>query len=264
MEVRFFEFLPNYQITKLANGKINNSDVTAYYSTVTGLYQSMPNQAYTYEINNSDIKTYMESLKDIDKSTLIQKMPPVTADTNELLLENEIIFDSIIVEINLNDGFNHEESEISQYLIDNLTKDNIVVTNLQDDNFVNSLKEKTDIYTEEATNVNLDRISFFQEKEQNLFKILKAIKTTRKIEEIQSHEIKEYYPVDDNNEVINEIANKVSFELFKEVNENFIVKFQTPNNIPSDKYLEHLCNLSLNKFFEKVKKTSVDYKYVQD
>ncbi|CBW54371.1 DNA polymerase III alpha subunit [Mycoplasma mycoides subsp. capri LC str. 95010] len=163
----------------------------------------------------------------------------------------------------LNDGFNHYDYEIKEYILE-LVNNNVVVVGLINDldfksYLINKLND--DFYDVKELNLYFNQISYLDINDQKTYSILNAIKTNKTIEQIQN--INNYfypdidyliknYSLENIKKVINEINSKVDFNLF-DSNEKHLVKYKNINNLSSYEYLRQVCLLSLKKYQQKIK-----------
>ncbi|MDP4040693.1 DNA polymerase III subunit alpha [Mycoplasma mycoides] len=163
----------------------------------------------------------------------------------------------------LNDGFNHYDYEIKEYILE-LVNNNVVVVGLINDldfksYLINKLND--DFYDVKELNLYFNQISYLDINEQKTYSILNAIKTNKTIEQIQN--INNYfypdidyliknYSLENIKKVISEINLKVDFNLF-DSNEKHLVKYKNINNLSSFEYLRQVCLLSLKKYQQKIK-----------
>ncbi|AHI52823.1 hypothetical protein [Spiroplasma culicicola] len=95
-EYKFLEFLPFYQITKLSNGKSNNSDLTAYYSIYFGIYKVLPNRILTYKLDNDELMEFYSSDRINWNTSSLESMQAPTFENGELILrDKDIIWDYV-------------------------------------------------------------------------------------------------------------------------------------------------------------------------
>ncbi|EXU60616.1 DNA polymerase III subunit alpha [Mycoplasma mycoides] len=163
----------------------------------------------------------------------------------------------------LNDGFNHYDYEIKEYILE-LVNNNVVVVGLINDldfktHLINKLNN--DFYDVKELNLYFNQISYLDINDQKTFNILNAIKTNKTIDQIQN--INNYfypdndyliknYSLENIKKVISEINLKVDFNLF-DSNEKHLVKYKNINNLSSFEYLRQVCLLSLKKYQQKIK-----------
>ncbi|QVJ95239.1 DNA polymerase III subunit alpha [Mycoplasma mycoides] len=163
----------------------------------------------------------------------------------------------------LNDGFNHYDYEIKEYILE-LVNNNVVVVGLISDldfktHLINKLNN--DFYDVKELNLYFNQISYLDINDQKTYNILNAIKTNKTIDQIQN--INNYfypdidyliknYSLENIKKVINEINIKVDFNLF-DSNEKHLVKYKNINNLSSFEYLRQVCLLSLKKYQQKIK-----------
>ncbi|QVK02565.1 DNA polymerase III subunit alpha [Mycoplasma mycoides] len=163
----------------------------------------------------------------------------------------------------LNDGFNHYDYEIKEYILE-LVNNNVVVIGLINDldfksYLINKLND--DFYDVKELNLYFNQISYLDINDQKTYNILNAIKTNKTIDQIQN--INNYfypdidyliknYSLENIKKVINEINLKVDFNLF-DSNQKHLVKYKNINNLSSYEYLRQVCLLSLKKYQQKIK-----------
>ncbi|QVJ96064.1 DNA polymerase III subunit alpha [Mycoplasma mycoides] len=163
----------------------------------------------------------------------------------------------------LNDGFNHYDYEIKEYILE-LVNNNVVVVGLINDldfksYLINKLND--DFYDVKELNLYFNQISYLNINDQKTYSILNAIKTNKTIDQIQN--INNYfypdidyliknYSLENIKKVISEINLKVDFNLF-DSNEKHLVKYKNINNLSSFEYLRQVCLLSLKKYQQKIK-----------
>ncbi|WP_434343841.1 DNA polymerase III subunit alpha [Mycoplasma sp. 06067-C1-B144P-99-0482-3] len=163
----------------------------------------------------------------------------------------------------LNDGFNHYDYEIKEYILE-LVNNNVVVIGLISDldfktHLINKLNN--DFYDVKELNLYFNQISYLDINDQKTFNILNAVKTNKTIKQIQN--INNYfypdndyllknYSLENIKKVINEINLKVDFNLF-DSNKKHLVKYKNINNLSSFEYLRQICLLSLKKYQQKIK-----------
>lgn len=163
----------------------------------------------------------------------------------------------------LNDGFNHYDYEIKEYILE-LVDNNVVVIGLISDldfktHLINKLNN--DFYDVKELNLYFNQISYLDINDQKTYNILNAIKTNKTIDQIQN--INNYfypnndyliknYSLENIKTVISEINSKVDFNLF-DSNEKHLVKYKNINNLSSFEYLRQICLLSLKKYQQKIK-----------
>ncbi|UZK64547.1 DNA polymerase III subunit alpha [Mycoplasma mycoides subsp. capri] len=163
----------------------------------------------------------------------------------------------------LNDGFNHYDYEIKEYILE-LVNNNVVVIGLISDlDFKTDLINKlnNDFYDVKELNLYFNQISYLDINDQKTFNILNAIKTNKTIDQIQNTNNYFYpdidyliknYSLENIKKVISEINLKVDFNLF-DSNEKHLVKYKNINNLSSFEYLRQVCLLSLKKYQQKIK-----------
>ncbi|SRX64394.1 DNA polymerase III subunit alpha [Mycoplasma mycoides subsp. capri] len=163
----------------------------------------------------------------------------------------------------LNDGFNHYDYEIKEYILE-LVNNNVVVVGLINDlDFKSYLINKlnNDFYDVKELNLYFNQISYLDINDQKTYNILNAIKTNKTINQIQN--INNYfypdidyliknYSLENIKKVISEINSKVDFNLF-DSNQKHLVKYKNINNLSSYEYLRQVCLLSLKKYQQKIK-----------
>ncbi|QVK05758.1 DNA polymerase III subunit alpha [Mycoplasma mycoides] len=163
----------------------------------------------------------------------------------------------------LNDGFNHYDYEIKEYILE-LVNNNVVVIGLINDldfksYLINKLND--DFYDVKELNLYFNQISYLDINDQKTYNILNAIKTNKTIDQIQN--INNYfypdidyliknYSLENIKKVISEINSKVDFNLF-DSNQKHLVKYKNINNLSSYEYLRQVCLLSLKKYQQKIK-----------
>ncbi|QVK08271.1 DNA polymerase III subunit alpha [Mycoplasma mycoides] len=163
----------------------------------------------------------------------------------------------------LNDGFNHYDYEIKEYILE-LVNNNVVVIGLINDldfksYLINKLND--DFYDVKELNLYFNQISYLDINDQKTYNILNAIKTNKTIDQIQN--INNYfypdidyliknYSLENIKKVISEINSKVDFNLF-DSNQKHLVKYKNINNLSSYEYLRQVCLLSLKKYKQKIK-----------
>ncbi|QVK01723.1 DNA polymerase III subunit alpha [Mycoplasma mycoides subsp. capri] len=163
----------------------------------------------------------------------------------------------------LNDGSNHYDYEIKEYILE-LVNNNVVVIGLVSDldfksYLINKLND--DFYDVKELNLYFNQISYLDINEQKTYNILNAIKINKTIDQIQN--INNYfypdidyliknYSLENIKKVISEINTKVDFNLF-DSNEKHLVKYKNINNLSSYEYLRQVCLLSLKKYQQKIK-----------
>ncbi|ADK69187.1 DNA polymerase III subunit alpha [Mycoplasma mycoides subsp. mycoides] len=163
----------------------------------------------------------------------------------------------------LNDGFNHYDYEIKEYILE-LVNNNVVVIGLISDlDFKTHLIDKLndDFYDVKELNLYFNQISYLDINDQKTYNILNAIKTNKTIDQIQNTNNYFYpdndyliknYSLENIKKVINEINFKVDFNLF-DSNKKHLVKYKNINNLSSFEYLRQVCLLSLKKYQQKIK-----------
>ncbi|QQY77981.1 DNA polymerase III subunit alpha [Mycoplasma mycoides subsp. capri] len=163
----------------------------------------------------------------------------------------------------LNDGFNHYDYEIKEYILE-LVNNNVVVIGLISDlDFKTDLINKlnNDFYDVKELNLYFNQISYLDINDQKTYNILNAIKTNKTIDQIQNTNNHFYpdidyltknYSLENIKKVISEINIKVDFNLF-DSNEKHLVKYKNINNLSSFEYLRQVCLLSLKKYQQKIK-----------
>ncbi|WFQ92492.1 DNA polymerase III subunit alpha [Mycoplasma feriruminatoris] len=163
----------------------------------------------------------------------------------------------------LNDGFNHYDYEIKEYILELVNNNVIIVGLINDLDFKNNLinKLKDDFYDVNFLNLYFDQISYLDINDKKAYSILNAIKTNKTIDQITNTNNYFYpdinflstnYSIDNIKKVNEQINLKVDFNLF-ENSEKHLVKYKNANNLSSYEYLRQICLLSLKKYKQKVK-----------
>ncbi|PPE04707.1 DNA polymerase III subunit alpha [Entomoplasma ellychniae] len=146
---------------------------------------------------------------------------------------------------------------------------NIVITNVTEFRQKNSLVQEENFYDLNYIKIYPNAIRYFDVEDKKYFLALYALKNNISYQEAGDiYNIDESYPdgnIDDiypdNDKLLKQIAFK-SFHEILEDNEIHFGVYNTPNNIPSFKFLKSLCFISLENYFKKnvfSEKAKIDY-----
>ncbi|WP_027063035.1 DNA polymerase III subunit alpha [Mesoplasma seiffertii] len=177
------------------------------------------------------------------------------------------------ISANLNNGKEYNEQMLWEMLEENLSSEIIVVADLDNTENLKLTKKilEADFYDVKKLKVFFKEINYFDIEDEEDYQVLVALKNNLLVSEVplleptnywDDSEIAQMYSLENTQRITQEIAQKVTFELFDD-SERHLIAFKTPQNIPADKYLEKLCFSSLESYFKLVKHQQIPNAYIE-